>query len=280
MAGPPAVSDDYNRHTPAHGDTVQPVCTLSVVSHGQGALVERLLADLARLRPASLELVIVTRNLPEPPIAVPQDFAVPLRVIDNSHPKGFGANHNAAFGNCSSDWFVIVNPDIRLPTDPFPALFAAPRPGDGLVAPQVIEPDGGVADSARALPTPAQLAGRIAARALGRAAAPAVRAEWYAGMFLAVRHRAYAEVGGFDEGFHLYCEDVDLCARLRLAGWGLAFAPQASVVHAARRASRGSPRHLGWHLASIARLWRSATYRSYRALLARERAATTRPDRG
>lgn len=289
--------------------------TLSVVSHGQGLLVERLLSDLAHLAPPLLAQVIVTRNLPEAPPRAPANLAVPLRFIDNPQPKGFGANHNAAFALCETGWFAVVNPDIRLPQDPFPALLAAGAAAVGLVAPVVLEADGRVADSARALPTPAALLRRHLWRGSDRtvtaadthgplpAGSPAptsspaptgspgpaaqaphpacasrctstpAPAAWYAGMFLALRREACAAVGGFDERYHLYCEDVDLCARLRLAGWQLRQAPAARVVHEAQRASRRSLRHLGWHLRSLARLWTSDAWRRYRALLAAEQAA-------
>lgn len=262
-------------------DAPQPVetgrYTLSVVSHGQGALVEMLLSDLARLAPPLLAQVIVTRNLPEAPIRPPLDFAVPLRFIENPRPKGFGANHNAALALAGTEWLAIVNPDVRLPDDPFPGLLQAGSEGVGLVAPRVIEADGRIADSARPLPTPLGLLRRHLGRPEAAAGQPAA---WYAGMFLAVRAEAFSAVHGFDERYHLYCEDVDLCARLRLAGWQLRQAPGARVVHDARRASRRSPRHLAWHLASLARLWTSAAWRRYRALLAAERGGRGLPANG
>lgn len=244
--------------------------TVSLVSHRQGDLAQRMLDDLARTG-AQLDRVVVTRNLPErwqPACAHPR---AALEVIDNPSPRGFGANHNAAFARCGSEWFVIANPDLRLPADPLPALLAAGAPGVGLVAPLVREPDGSVADSARGLPTPVALLRRhLPAAFAGARAAPGAAPEWYAGMFLAVRREAFESIGGFDERYHLYCEDVDLCARLRLAGWQLRQARDAVVVHDARRASRRSLRHLGWHLASLARLWRSDAWQRYRALLAAE----------
>lgn len=259
----------------AHADVPAPAkaerFTLSVVSHGQGALVQALLSDVARLAPPLLAQVIVTRNLPEAPIRPPGDFPVPLRFIDNPRPKGFGANHNAAFALAQGEWFAIVNPDVRLPHDPFPALSRAGQEGAGLVAPQVTEADGRIADSARPLPTPLALLRRH----LGGSECAAPPA-WYAGMFLAVRREAFSAVAGFDERYHLYCEDVDLCARLRLAGWPLRQAPDARVIHDARRASRRSLRHLAWHLGSLARLWTSDAWRRYRKLLARERDARRR----
>lgn len=256
--------------------------TVSLVSHQQGDLAQRMLDDLARTG-AHLARVVVTRNLPEswePAFAHPD---ASLQVIDNSRPKGFGANHNAAFARCATEWFVVANPDLRLPADPLPALLAAGAPGVGLVAPVVVEPDGSFADSARMLPTPVALLRRYLTgpfTAQGRCPTPGGHVagagatggapDWYAGMFLAIRRDAFEAIGGFDERYHLYCEDVDLCARLRLAGWELRQARAAFVVHDAQRASRRSLRHLRWHLASLARLWRSDAWRRYRALLASE----------
>jgi GT2 family glycosyltransferase len=90
-------------------------------------------------------------------------------------------------------------------------------------------------------------------------------------MFMLVRSEAYAQVGGFDERFFMYCEDFDLCARLRLGGWALQVVTRSRVLHDARRASQSSLRPLLWHLHSLAKVWASATYWRYRALLARPR---------
>jgi len=66
-------------------------------------------------------------------------------------------------------------------------------------------------------------------------------------------------MGGFDERYFMYCEDVDLCLRLRLAGLRLVRAP-VSVVHAGRGASRRSAVHLAWHVRSLLRLWCSRSF--------------------
>jgi N-acetylglucosaminyl-diphospho-decaprenol L-rhamnosyltransferase len=67
-------------------------------------------------------------------------------------------------------------------------------------------------------------------------------------------------VEGFDEGYFMYCEDVDLCLRLRLQGLTLSKAP-ARVIHAGQRNSHRRLRHLMWHLRSLLRLWTSVAYR-------------------
>ncbi len=227
---------------------------MSVVSHAQGSLVADLLSDLAALERVELD-VVVTLNVPEDLSAVPRALVVEL--IRNSSPKGFGANHNAAFRRARGDLFCVLNPDLRIDADPFSALIAElADPRVGVAAPLVVDAAGEPEDSARRFPTVASLAGKL----LGGAphldypiSAEPFSPDWVAGMFMVFRREVFASVGGFDERYFLYYEDVDLCRRLRRAGYDVRFVPRAQVTHLARRESRRSLRYLGWHLASVTR---------------------------
>lgn len=236
--------------------------TLSVVSHEQHSLVDALLADLAGINAPELRRVVLTQNLPEIPPATKRRHSPPLEVMRNRVPLGFGMNHNAAFRKCDTEYFAVVNPDIALMANPFPAMIAALRAGAGVAAPLVLEPDGRSADTARNLITPFEL---IRRRTPGYA--PPEIPRWFAGMFLLFRSDAFASVGGFDEGFFMYCEDFDICARLRLAGWPLSYVQQVQVVHAAQQLSHRSVRHFRWHLSSLARMWTSTNFWSYRRMV-------------
>jgi N-acetylglucosaminyl-diphospho-decaprenol L-rhamnosyltransferase len=244
-------------------DTHQPndVVTLSVVSHGHGALLGLLFDDLAR-HCGNRVHVVLTLNIPERLPFDPTALPFPVEVIENTTPKGFGANHNAAFGSCRTDAFCILNPDIRLEADPFPRLLdALAAPGVGLVAPRILSPAGTTEDSARRYPTVARL--------LRKALVSATRidydmtggrfsSDWVAGMFMLVRREAFAAVRGLDERYFLYYEDVDLCRRLHRAGYDVVCVPEVSAIHAARRASRRDLKHMRWHLTSMARFLLSA----------------------
>lgn len=238
---------------------------ISIVSHGQGALLEPLLIDLARLQTPQSEIV-VTLNIPEAEPPAHLAGPVPVRIIRNSRPQGFGANHNAAFRNGDSEYFCVLNPDIRLPADPFPALMQAlSDPRVGVAAPQIISPAGSLEDSARAFPTPAAILGK----ALGRSSAahtPGAHPDWVAGMFMLFRSPVFESLGGFDERYFLYYEDVDLCARLRLEGYEVTLCPQASAIHAARRTSHRNARYMARHLTSMGRFFLSPAFRRVRAL--------------
>lgn len=245
--------------------------TVSVVSHDQGQLVQALLRQLATLG-AGPRRVILTFNRPE--AATQAQLATTawpfeLLVSTNARELGFGANHNAAFRRDAergaSTAFAVINPDIRLEQgNPFATALQILReqPQVGLVYPRQVDVHDAPQDHQRLLPTPM----RVLRRALGRRhELPAgVAPDWVNAALVVLRPAAFAAVSGFDAAYRMYCEDVDLCLRLRLAGWKLA-AADATVVHAAERASHRSMKYLMWHLRSLWRLWRSETYAAYRA---------------
>jgi N-acetylglucosaminyl-diphospho-decaprenol L-rhamnosyltransferase len=234
--------------------------TASVVSHGQMRLVNTLIADLLSHAGPQLKCLVVTLNVPEPE-PVRADGA-PFQVITlrNDRARGFGANHNRAFRHCSTDWFAVLNPDLRLSDDALSHLLATREPGDGLIAPLVLNADGTSADAARRLPTPLQIARR---RLRKRPHEPDPDFDWLAGMCLMLNSDAFRSLGGFDERFYLYCEDTDLSMRMQLAGWRLRRVTNVKLTHDARRESHRSVRYLGWHIGSLARLWTSRVFWTY-----------------
>ena len=232
--------------------------SISVVSHAQANLVREVLADLANfIDPADFE-VILTKNLPERLPFLSEEFAYPLNVIDNAVPKGFGVNHNAAFHLARGEYFCVMNPDIRMPENPFPILIEEiERQHAAVIAPAVLTLAGQVEDSIRRFPTPLSLAGKMLGRSDGRypfaVGDETFAADWVGGMFMLFRAEDYRRVGGFDEGFFLYYEDVDICTRLWKAGRQVLACPRAQVIHDARRASRRNLRYMRWHVSSMAR---------------------------
>jgi GT2 family glycosyltransferase len=242
-----------------------PSVTVSIVSHRQWALVRPLLEQLVRLCRGTVSKIVLTLNVPEP-AEIDLDPGIPVQVIRNAAPKGFGANHNAAFASCSTPWFLVLNPDIRLETDVVAAMLAQAEPRAGLLSPRIQEPGKGEPEPFRDVLTPMELLGR---RLPGHRA-PAHPA-WVAGMFMLVRSEAFAALGGFDERFFMYCEDFDFCARLRLAGWRLQVAQAITVTHEAQRASNSSMRPFLWHMASFLKLWAAPTVWRYWWLVRRER---------
>jgi GT2 family glycosyltransferase len=230
--------------------------SISVVSHGHGGLVASLLADIAA-RVATPVEVILTLNLRESLPFGPARFAFPLRIVENTTPKGFAANHNAAFLLAQGEFYCVLNPDIRIEADPFPELLRCLDDRSvGVAAPLIRNPAGAIEDSARRFPTPTSILRK--AFHYGAGSDYAIKNEnlypdWVAGMFMIFRCEAFGSLGGFDERYFLYYEDVNLCARFTLAGKRVALCPSAFAVHDARRESLRNLRYARWHLSSMMR---------------------------
>lgn len=232
--------------------------SISIVSHGQCELVEALLDDLSAYAGSLPFEVLLTLNLAEALLFAPERFPYPLRIIENATPKGFGANHNAAFRHSAGQWFCVMNPDIRLPENPFPHMLAEmERVRGAVIAPATISPDGRREDSVRHFPTLCLLTIKALggndgsyAYALGDDTFPA---DWVGGMFMLFRADDFRRVSGFDEGFFLYYEDVDICVRLWKAGGKVLVCPKVRAIHDAQRASRRNLRYMRWHLSSMTR---------------------------
>jgi GT2 family glycosyltransferase len=199
--------------------------------------------------------VVVTFNVPEI-LALPDDPRV--EVLRNSSPKGFAANQNAAFEHVCEEFYCPLNPDVVLETNPFPGLLRVLKAtGCALAVPAVVNPAGDLEDSVRHFPTPFGLFIKAIGGDDGRyrfaIGDPPFEVEWAAGMFMLFRSSSFRRLGGFDPGFFLYYEDVDICLRTWRAGERVVVCPAVAVIHDARRDSRKSARHLRWHIASLVR---------------------------
>lgn len=236
-----------------------PSICLSIVSHGHGSMFGSLLAAIAdcRLLDPTRDQVIVTLNLSEDEAFLQNGSSLPITVLRNPLPKGFGANHNSAFQVCRSDLFCVLNPDVHM--DSFNLNFMRDilsDPSVGAWAPRVNSPVMTTEDSARKFPTPLILFKRYF---LGRRSLDyfqsnlPIEVDWVAGMFVAFRRDVFASIRGFDESYHMYMEDVDICRRLKRASLKVIYDPRSIVIHDAQRDSRRKLKYLAWHFISACR---------------------------
>jgi GT2 family glycosyltransferase len=234
-----------------------------VVSHGNAG-------DLARSLPAlapQVDELLVIQNLPEPE---PEG----VRVVRNERPLGFAANVNRGVCETTGELVLTVNPDAVARPGAVAALraFMEAHPRAGVAGPQMLYPDGTPQPSRRAFPT---VAGTLVRRTplrklrdpyrhqtrhynLGAVPTEPVPADWMLGGFLALRRTMLDELGGLDEGFRLYGEDIDLCYRAARAGWERWYVPAAVVEHEHRAVTDRSllTRRTLWHWRGILRFVR------------------------
>ena len=202
--------------------------------------------------------IIVTLNIPED-ISLPESARIDI--IRNNSPLGFAANHNQAFSRSSEDFFCVLNPDIVLHENPFERLINVMEEyGADISAPCVTSPQGKIEASVRCFPTFIGLLAKVLRLSTGQVyydvTTEPFYPDWVAGMFMIFHHESYVRLEGFDEGFFLYYEDVDICVRAWNLGMKIVVCPSVSVVHDARRESHRNFRYLCWHLASMARYFR------------------------
>lgn len=149
-------------------------------------------------------------------------------------------------GEINAEYFVVSNPDVVFEPGAIDAMIecASRRETAGAVGPYIRETDGSAYPSARAVPTLANGIGHALFSAVwpNNPWSKAYRnnedmtvertAGWLSGSCLLLRWDAFAHVGGFDENYFMYMEDVDLGDRLTKAGWDNVFCPTAVITHA------------------------------------------------
>ncbi len=198
----------------------------------------------SRLKPQS---VVVIDNSPEAPADLSAFYKGALMVKHRPENPGYGAAINEGVSLLPSECDVIVmcNPDIIFEPDALQrladALLATPQAG--IAGPAVVNPDGSIYPSARAFPgirigIGHAILGEIwkknpwTQRYLGVYEGDDNRiVDWLSGSCLVAKREALDQVGGFDPEYFMFLEDVDLCFRLKRAGWRSLYVPGARIEH-------------------------------------------------
>ncbi len=201
------------------------------------------LAELARTVPLGTEVIVVDNGSTDDSLALIEDHFPDTVVVPLEENLGFGAANNRGVAHARGDVLVLLNSDAWPAQGTLEALGAGLErdPTVGLVAPQLRYPDGRLQFSwvpeSGVLGEALQMArNRFETRSWNHTLVPALLRAltgpgWYSGACLAVRREAFEAIDGFDERIFLYFEDVDLCRRLRQAGWSLGAVPDATVFH-------------------------------------------------
>jgi N-acetylglucosaminyl-diphospho-decaprenol L-rhamnosyltransferase len=191
--------------------------------------------------------VVVIDNSPEAPEGLTKLYKGKLTLRHRPDNPGYGAAINEGVSLLPSDCTVIVmcNPDISFEPETLhravDALLA--HPTAGIAGPAVINPDGSIYPSARAFPGVRvgighAILGEVwkknpwTQKYLGVYEGDDIRiVDWLSGSCLVAKKEALDQVGGFDPEYFMFLEDVDLCFRLKRAGWRSLYVPGARIEH-------------------------------------------------
>ncbi len=196
---------------------------------------------------ATLEVIVVDNASADDTVAMVAAEFPWVQVLANAANVGFTRANNQAFMASRGAAALFLNPDTEVLPDALATLLAYLRdhPDVGALGPRLRFPDGTVQSSRRRFPTlrTALCESTLleqwwphnpAARAYHLEDVPDDRVQevdWLVGACLLTPRRVMVQVGPWDEGFFMYSEELDLCRRIRTAGWRVVYLPLAEVIH-------------------------------------------------
>jgi N-acetylglucosaminyl-diphospho-decaprenol L-rhamnosyltransferase len=222
-----------------------------VVNHDAG---DSLGSFLHSLRAENVTEVIVVDNASVDGSSNGVDADDGVRLVRTGANLGYGGGANRGLALTEAEFVLVSNPDVMVHAGALATLVGAlsADPGLAIVGPRTLEADGRRYPSARRFPSLSVAAGHAVLGLLapenrfsrryrmtdldpsadGRSdPSPVVPVDWVSGACFMARNRALKELGGFDESYFMYVEDLDLCWRAHRAGWAVAYVPGAAVTH-------------------------------------------------
>jgi GT2 family glycosyltransferase len=220
--------------------------TVVIVNWNGAAYLDQLIRSIQQEKPATI--VVVDNNSTDPSITILQKFT-DVHLIQNSENRGFAAAANQGIALANTPNVLILNADVLATPGSITALekFLDEKNDAGAVAPRLSFPDGSLQLSCRNFPTPFTLflylsfldriiPTKYRLRAKDHQNTRSVQQPM--GAAIMIRKKVLDQIGGFDETFFLYMEDVDLCERIIREGWKIYYNPAAEFIHDAGGSSR------------------------------------------
>ena len=241
-----AMIEDFQSEGDSH---LPPNISILIVSWNVRDLLLRCLAALPAAVGEGLtfETIVVDNASSDGTVEAVRERHPEVRVIANRENRGFTGGNNQALAAAQGDFLFLLNPD----TEPHPGSiaelhhFLSEHPQVGIVGPKLRFGDGGIQPSRRRFPTLATLFTESTIiqqwfpglPLFGRYYLADVpddvpqQVDWLVGAALFVRRQAYEDIGGLDEGFFMYSEELDWCKRAVDAGWQVQYDPAAEIIH-------------------------------------------------
>jgi GT2 family glycosyltransferase len=218
---------------------------VAVVGFDTREVLEACLESVAAERPAAI--VVVENGGSDASAELVRSRFPEATLIVNDANRGYGAAANQAIAACTAPAVLLLNSDTVLAPGALTALgrYLAEHPAAAVVGPRLANVDGSLQPSTFGFPSPADLLMGETGLHLLVSRLPGVRERflrtwahdearavpWMRGAALAIRRAPFEAVGGFDERYFMYWEEVDLCRRLADAGHEIHYAPVTTVLH-------------------------------------------------
>ncbi|HEX2911993.1 MAG TPA: glycosyltransferase [Chloroflexia bacterium] len=284
------VSEENQLNNPAaiSGSETLPDVSIIIVSYNVASLLADCLNSLIK-RPAdglNIEIIVVDNASADgSPDLVRQNFPE-VKLVANQYNYGFPRGCNQGLRRARGRYLFFLNPDAALEAGSLQKLvgFMEKQPRAGIVAPLVRYPDGSLQPNRRRFPGPALafVESTILERYRPFRNLPALRrfkfsdvspeqaheVDWIVGAAFLVRREVIEAIGGLDERYFMYSEELDFCRRAKEQGWQIWYEPAAAAVHQEGQSSKQDvpARHINFHTSKLS-YYRKFYGRTYAGLL-------------
>ncbi|MDZ7722723.1 MAG: glycosyltransferase [candidate division KSB1 bacterium] len=233
--------------------------SIVIVSYNVRAFLEQAIRSIQKAAHSlAYEILIVDNASSDGTVPFVEKEFPSVKIIGNSDNVGFAKANNQAIRESSGEYICLINPDTIVQEDTFTTLlkFFENQSDAGCVGCKILNPDGSLQLACRrSYPTPwvafTKIIGLAAlfpkSKLFGRYNLTYLdpeqtsRVEAISGSFMLVRRRVIQEVGGLDESFFMYGEDLDWCYRINQAGHSIYYVPSTQIIHFKGESSKKSP---------------------------------------
>jgi len=230
------------------GETVTDL-SIIIVNWNVRDLLRRCLHSLLRpsTHPLQHEIIVIDNASNDGSVEMLRTEFPQVRLIANEENRGFTAANNQGLAVAGGRYLLLLNPDTEVVDDALTVMvrYMEEHPQVGVLGPRLLYPDGRLQPSRRRFPTFATALlestviqqwspdNRVLRRYYMRDTPDdeTQEVDWLVGACLLVRREVYEQVGGLDEGFFMYSEELDWCKRIKEAGWRIVYLPTATVIH-------------------------------------------------
>jgi len=258
-----SVSTSSNQHDEgAPGADAGALMAVVIVSYNTCELLRACLLTVIAAKPH--QVIVVDNASTDDSAAMVRTEFPQIILIENTINHGYGAAANQGIDCCTSPYVLLLNSDTLLEPDALTQLsrYFMQHSHAAIVGPRLVHEDGTLQRSCFPFPSPGAVWFGESFLSVVLSAVPllhdcylptwshhvARQVPWVLGAALAIRRDVFAAIGGFDESFFMYFEEVDLCYRLWQFGWQIHFAPVTNVMHIREASSHGERVRLGVEL--------------------------------